>query len=138
MTNRRSDARITYAGVVATLATLIAVVVIVALVALFTSGFDRSAYGGAAYKVVEIGCRFNSFALSFLFGAVALQAVAMYSVMRDLSKHAPALSLAQRFKQAFNGTSSPPGLARNLFSTSSLLLVMFFASQLSYLVNHCE
>ncbi len=130
--------RITYSGVIASLAALIAVVVIAAHVALLISGFDKSVYGGAAYRVVEIGCRFDVFAAPLLLLAVALQGAAVFLVMRSLSREAPELSLTQRFQRAFVGKSNPPGSARNLFSTSSLVFVVFFVGQLSYMVNHCE
>ena len=130
--------KVTYTGVISSIAAVFAIVVIAAHVALFISGFEANAYGGIAYKIVELGCHFDLYAAPLLLLAIALQGAALYLRMRELSMEKPELSMGKRLKLVFVEKSNPNGLKQNLMATSSLLLVVFFVSQLSYLVSHCK
>ncbi|MCB1800577.1 MAG: hypothetical protein KDI82_02710 [Gammaproteobacteria bacterium] len=131
-------AKITYPTIISTLGIGVAVIVLLAHVALLLTGLDRDSLGGFPGAIVDIGCRIQHLALPLLLAAVALQIAALLIRVRKLSNEDPGVSIGTWLKRAFTDQHLPAGISRNLLLTGNLLLVVFFVSQLSWLLNHCE
>lgn len=130
--------KITYSGIVSALGAAIAILVVAAHVMLLVSGADLQGSGSFANRVITLGCRFDAFALPLLALAIVLQGAAMYLAIRETSIRQPGLSFGQRLVQALFGKPRVNTVQRNLMATGSLVLVIFFIGQLSFLVGVCE
>lgn len=88
--------------------------------------------------MISLGCYLRTFAIPLLLTVFVLQAIELGIRLQGLSVHKPALKGMQKWRRVFAEDLNSSMMGQVLASTSGLLLVVFFISQLSYLLNHCE
>ncbi len=130
--------RLTYSIIISALGIVVAIVVILAHAGLFFSIATEQAPHWFVNLVVTTGCRFDVFAIPLLALVFVFFGLELSLLFRDTAKKHPDLSFGKRFRRTLLEKSDASEFIKGIAATGSFLLVVFFVSQLSYLVNHCQ
>lgn len=128
--------RPTYSTIISALG--VAIAVILAHVGLLFSIAREQEPHWFVDLVVTTGCSFDVFAIPLLVLVFILFGFELFLLFRDASEKHPHLSFSKRFKHALLEKPNARESVKAISATGSMLLVIFFVSQLSYLINYCQ